>query len=157
MIQVFSYAQEGQFTRARHFDLQRFVKVYADIDPHDPIVDEVARTLDALTAVGLGGRLRNRAIAVSVVILGWVRRLFEDQDLLRVYGQFVGAFLDRLRTQVENMKRLEVDERYPYLVDFQRHVTQASVEKPAVTARHLELSRQFDYWLEHRALIGDIE
>lgn len=155
MIQVFSYAQEKQFTRARHFDLQRFVKAYAAIHSDDPVVDEVARTLDALTSVGLGAILRNRAVAVSVVILAWVRRVFDDANLLGDYGQFVQAFLNRLRMQVEQMKRLDVDWRYPYLVDFQRHVTQASVEKPAVAARHDELSRQLDYWRDHRALMGD--
>ena len=155
MIQAFSYARENEFTRARHFDLQRFVKAYADIDPHERIVDEVASTLDALTSVGLAEILRNRAIAVSVVLVAWVRRMFENPELLAVYGEFVPAFLDRLRLQVERMKHLEVDDRYPYLVDFQRHVTQASVEKPALAARHAELTRQLDYWLDHHALVGD--
>ena len=30
------------------------------------------------------------------------------------------------------MKSFQVDEEYSYLVEFQRHLTQASVEKPAV-------------------------
>jgi hypothetical protein len=156
MTQSFSYAEDGQFTRARHFDLQRFVKEHASVGLTDPRVDAVARTLDALDSVGLGAILKNRAIAVSVVLLAWERRLSEQPDLLREYRVFVEAFVVRLRTQVERLKQLEpVDERYRYLVDFQRNVTQASVEKPAVTARHAELSRQFDNWIAEHKLMGD--
>jgi uncharacterized protein DUF262 len=155
MIQVFSKAGTGQFTRARHFDLQRFLKETATIGSDDPVVVQVARTLDALQSTGLGNILRNRAVTVSVVVLAWERGLYEDAASLHEYDEFVRAFLDRLQYQVERMKGLAPDPRYPYLVDFQRHVTQASVEKPAVVARDSELNRQFDNWLSHHELLGD--
>ena len=52
---------------------------------------------------------------------------------MKAYAKFLEEFLGRLRWQVE--KGLDVDPEYRYLIDFQRHVTQASVEKPAVDAR----------------------
>jgi hypothetical protein len=159
LLQVFSRSEGGEFVRARHFDLQRFVKAHADVTEIHPLVVDVALTLDALQQhLGdVADLLRNRAMTVSVIILAWERVLHLDLKLMTAYSGFIGAFLGRLRWQVNNMKAFEVDDRYAYLVEFQRHLTQASVEKPAVTRRHELLDREWDLWLADGCLTGDAE
>jgi hypothetical protein len=159
LLQVFAHAETGEFARARHFDLQRFVKEHADVTEAHPLIQEVARTMDALQdAVGsVGDLLRNRAIAVTVILFAWVRRFADDPEQLREYIRFLDTFLLRLRWQVGKMKDFEADARYDYLVEFQRHVTQASVEKPAVARRQAILDREFDRWIESGDLTGDAE
>jgi hypothetical protein len=55
------------------------------------------------------------------------------------------------------MKQFNPDPRYQYLVTFQRHLTQAAVERPAITYRHETLLRQFEVWRETGGLAGDEE
>lgn len=157
MLQVSSRRESGHFARARHFDLQRYLKRYADSE--DTRLGEVKETLDALSrgAPSLSGELGNRAIAVSVVLAGWELGVRSDADLAIRYGQFVGVFLERLKYQRERMKDLNPDPRYEYLVTFQRNLTQAAVERPAVTYRHETLKEQFQVWSETAELSGDNE
>ena len=54
-------------------------------------------------------------------------------------------------------KGFDMDEEYRYLVEFQRHVTQASVEKPAVEGRARTLKEGLALWRERRMLRGDDE
>jgi hypothetical protein len=155
MLQVSSKAETGEFTRARHFDLQRYLKLYADHE--DPHVDEVAKTLDALEANApeLGSKLGNRAICVSVALAAWELGIREDADLAAAYARFVEVFLERLAEQVVRMKEFNLDPRFEYLVTFQRHLTQAAVEKPAITYRHQTLMGEFQTWAETGHLTGE--
>jgi hypothetical protein len=157
MLQVAARRQTGQFTRARHFDLQGYLKLYAD--DVDPRLGEVKATLDALHqhAPTLSERLGNRAIAVSVVLAAWELGVGANPDLAEEYGRFVDVFLDRLGYQVDLMKEFSSDPRYEYLVTFQRHLTQAAVERPAVTYRHDTLTEQFQTWSETGHISGDDE
>lgn len=159
VLQAFSRRETGSFTRARHPDLQRFVKTNEGATESDPIVAEIAQTLDALYehAGDVGEILRNRAMTVSVVLLAWERTLYATPSRVAEFRSFLDAFIARLRWQVDNMKRFAVDDRYEYLVEFQRHLTQAAVERPAVTRRHELLSREFDRWLAGSQLTGDAE
>lgn len=157
MLEASAKSQTGEFTRARHFDLQRYLKLYADEE--DPCLGSVKSTLDALQehAPHLSRRLGNRAITVSVVLAAWEVGVAEDDELTVAFGEFVEAFVERLKEQVERMKQFDVDPRYQYLVEFQRHLTQAAVEKPAITYRHRTLLEKFDIWRETGALTGDDE
>lgn len=146
MLQVSTKREIDQFARARHFDLQRYLKRYADHE--DPYVGEVTSTLDSLeaNATDLSERLGNRAITVSVALAAWELGVREDAELAAEFGRFVETFLDRLADQVERMKEFDIDPNYQYLVTFQRHLTQAAVEKPAISFRHRILLEQFDVW-----------
>ena len=54
-------------------------------------------------------------------------------------------------------KGLDVDLEYRYLVDFQRDITQASVEKPAVQRRADVMKAQYELWTGSGKLRGDDE
>ena len=64
-------------------------------------------------------------------------------------------FVNCLRWQIS--KGLDVDTEYRYLVEFQRHLTQASVEKPAVTKRAEVLKEGYEFWRRTGKLRGDAE
>jgi hypothetical protein len=157
MLQVSTRHDTNQFARARHFDLQRYLKEYADRE--DPRLSEVVSTLDALqaSAPALNAKLGNRAITVSVVLAAWELGVRADPALAEEYGRFVEVFLERLSQQVERMRRFNVEPRYDYLVTFQRNLTQAAVEKPAISYRHETLLSEFAVWRETGKLTGDSE
>jgi len=148
--------EEGSWTRTRHFDLQRFFKEHTRLTEDDKRIEERLRTLlDHLrSAFANSDVLRNRAMTVSTVLLAWERRVDSEEDARRL-AEFLEEFMCRLHWQIG--KGLDVDSEYRYLIDFQRHVTQASVEKPAVAARAKVLETEFDRWLETKEIRGDAE
>ena len=155
LAQAFSWQENGEFTRTRHYDLQRFFKQYRMLDSKEGAwVQTVRDTLDILAEkFATPEILRNKALTVSVVLLALELEL--EGEEAQAFGQFVEEFVCRLRWQAG--KGLDVDASYRYLTDFQKHVTQASVEKPAVTARAKALREGFAAWRSTGGIVGDVE
>ena len=156
LAQVFSLEDTGEFTRVRHFDLQRLFKVNSSLtQERKDLVDRIVRLLDALEHPFSGSAvLRNRAITVSTVLLAWANDAETEQQASQLL-EFIEEFQRRLSWQVR--LGLDSDQEYRYLLDFQRYVTQASAEKPGFAARAETLQQGFSYWRDHNALIGDSE
>ena len=147
--------QKG-YGRTRHFDLQRLFKVHAVVDAtQQGWIDKIERIMDRLQPEFVGEKsLRNRAIVVSTVLLAYEEDIKADREA-RAIGEFVGEFVRCLKWQLD--KGLDMDGAYRYLAEFQRHVTQASVERPAVEARARVLADGLALWKERRVLRGDDE
>ena len=159
LLQMFSFSELGEFTRARHVELQRFLKQHEDLDPAHSLIEEASDTLDAMSdgVVDAADHLRNRAVTVSLILLAWQRNVATGELEVERYWAFASTFMERLGTQVERMKSFNVDAEYQHLVEFQRHLTQAAVERPALTRRHEILRRSLDQWLDDGTLEGDRE
>jgi hypothetical protein len=95
LLQVFSLRDSGEFARARHTDLQRFVKMHAETEAGDPAIEEVASTLDALRAGAevVAEQLRNRAVTVSFVLLAWKRSIRSGAVSAGEFWRFAEDFL----------------------------------------------------------------
>ena len=159
--QVFAYEagrREGvtQYTRTRHFDLQGLFKQHTTIgDEQGQWIVKVVAIMDVLQpAFAEIGALRNRAMVVSTVLLAYEEGVESEQDAQNI-AKFVDEFSRCLRCQIG--KGFDMDEEYRYLVEFQRHVTQASVEKPAVEGRARTLAEGLALWKESGMLRGDAE
>ena len=155
LAQVFSLEENGIFARTRHFDLQRVFKRYSNFDvERRELVRGLSSLFDLLADAFEGvDLLRNRAITVSTVLLAWLRDL-DSEDEASELGEFIDEFLVRLGWQVR--MGLMVDYEYHYLIEFQRHITQASAERSSVKARADLLEEEFDRWIECRRLKGDL-
>ena len=154
--QVFSLSEDKEFTRVRHVDLQRFFKRNAEIpDRAGAWIEDLASTFNTLSTCfpDAKQRLKNRAIAVSAVLFAWLRQMYQDEQLAETYAKFLRSFLGRLRWQLA--KGFSMDEEYRYLLEFQRHVTQAAVERPAVQRRHEIIEKLFEFWMSNGEIEGD--
>ena len=156
LAQVFSWENGAGYARTRHFDLQKLFKEYAEISQEQrKWVEKVKDLLNLLVkAEEYFSVIRSRALLVSIVLLAYLRGIDTEDDAI-VLGKFTEEFSNRLKWQIG--KGLDVDQEYRYLVDFYRHVTQASVEKPAVKARAEVLEEEFDRWKNMGLLKGDKE
>jgi hypothetical protein len=154
LTQILSLHDTGEYTRTRHFDLQKFFKQYAVLTAEQRTVIGRTRTILDLLEAAFDelGVLHSRAITVSTVLLAWEENV-SSAEQARQLAQFIDGFACRLRWQVK--KGLDVDDEYRYLIDFQRHLTQASVEKPAVAARATVLRQEFARWREDGTYRGD--
>ena len=156
LAQIFSKEISGMYARTRHFDLQRLFKQCTIMDDdQNAIVAKIRRLLDLLAVAFKDPTvLRNRAIAVSTVLLAWELDI-ATEPAAQEYAGFVKQLQDRLRWQVR--KGLDVDPQYRYLMDFQRDITQASVERPAVERRAVVMQAQYELWRQSVRLRGDDE
>ena len=152
--QVFAMERDKRFARTRHFDLQGLFKAkttlgeteLAWVQRIEDVLNELAR-FQALTTV-----LRSRAMVVSAVWLAYRTRVTGDVSIETVAG-FLEEFVVRLKWQMR--KGLEIDRPYRYLVDFQRNLTQASVERAAVEGRSEMLEEGLARWCSKQEIRGD--
>ena len=156
MAQVLSVEAGNGYARTRHYDLQKLFKQNSVLDETKRgTIGRLADLLDLLDgAFEDASVLRNRGIAVSAVLLAWEKGIATQEDATR-FAEFISVLQSRLRWQMA--KGLDVDIEYRYLVDFQRHITQATVEKPAVERRARVMQEEYDRWIESRKLRGDQE
>ena len=139
-----------EFARVRHMDLQKLFKDNTQVSPETRTWVARIESVMNLLADQSGSLpvLRSRAIVLSLVLLAYEDDVSTPADAEQV-ARFVTQFVGRLRWQVSELASGRgVDESYRYLLEFQKHLTQASVEKPAVKARAECLENAFDYWRE---------
>ena len=160
LLQIFSFSKTGEFARARHVELQRFLKEHEDLDDvANSLIAEATNTLNAINegVADAADYLRNRAVTVSLILLAWRLEVAGGGLPADRFWAFATVLMGRLAWQVEKMKAFNVDQEYQHLVDFQRHLTQAAVERVALTRRHEILSKSLDQWLVNETLEGDEE
>lgn len=151
-----------EFVRVRHMDLQKLFKDNAQVYPEARAwvtrIGFVMKLLAEQSKAGSLPVLRSRAIVLSLVLLAYEKDVSTPAAAEQV-ARFATQFVGRLRWQVSEVARGRgVDESYLYLLEFQKHLTQASVEKPAVKARAECLEHSYDYWREMNGdLPGDDE
>lgn len=161
LAQVFSFESskekvEREYERTRHFDLQRLFKLHTTLgDKEKEWIEKTKQVMNRLKpAFSNLSTLKSRAIVVSTVLLAYEAENDSDEYANQL-AEFIDEFIFRLRWQAQ--KGFLHDIEYRYLIDFQRHVTQASVEKPAVQERDETLKREFDFWKRSKSLRGDKE
>ena len=162
LAQIFSlednngHSDEPQFTKTRYFDLQALFKKHASMSKrHREISERIRSLFDLMTKVSTDlSEIRSRALIVSFVLLAYRQQAYSVKQLSKM-GKFMRELGRRLKWQLS--KGLHVDPEYYYLIEFQKHVTQASVEKPAVTERARLLEKAFSTWLDDGVLEGDEE
>jgi hypothetical protein len=156
LAQVFSLKTSGDYTRTRHFDLQLLFKDHTKLDAKQKSwIQDVKKVMAVLHPVFKGKNLlNNRAMTVSVILLALKLGISSEKEA-NEYAKFVRDFQCRLKWQIG--KGLDVDVQYRWLTDFQRHITQASVEKPAVKARESTLEEQLKFWKQTGGFTGDKE
>ena len=163
LAQVFSLEEtkiksgDSQFTKTRQPELQRIFKENANLQNQadkKEWINQLQKIMDLLNSEGAKLRvLRSRALVVSTVLLAYECNL--NSGDVAEFAEFINRFVCRLRWQVK--KGLDVDFEYRYLIDFQRNVTQGSVEKHAVKQRAEILKRQFEIWKKDMKISGDQE
>lgn len=145
-----------EFARTRHLDLQKMFKRHTTVTSVQyEWIDKVKRIFGLLDeAFSDKYSLQNRAIIVSTVMLAYIENINTDVDA-RDLSEFIDEFVWCLKWQIG--KSFDIDREYRYLIEFQRHVTQASVEKPAVSQRAAILKAGLELWKSDSVLHGDIE
>jgi len=153
---IFSLHEVGTYARTRYIDLQVFFKRHMTLEGPDwDLCQQILGTAQAITDTHPGEIpfLRNRALTVSFFLYCHHLVATGETSKLTTFKDFFELLLRRVSWQIH--KGLEMDREYEDLLRFQTDVTQASVEKSAVTRRHEFILNYFSNYLRNSEIIGD--
>ncbi|MCK4788405.1 MAG: DUF262 domain-containing protein [Desulfobacteraceae bacterium] len=140
----------GEFVRARLQDIEDFFEDNHDIDRNDENlvrVREVLKLLDSAFKKN-AKRISSRAVAVTAYL--YAEELYKEKRAahMRQFAKFYLKLLDEIKHDMDRIRRYEKPSNPKVLEEFQRYVTQASVEAYSIKRRHEFVKKAFEYYLK---------
>ena len=149
-INSFSRSETGEFVRARYDDLGEFFKEKYDLDNKD---ENLVRIRDVLEVMEkkfgeTASSISSRAVAVSAYLFVEGLYLQKKSRLIPDFVKFFVALLDEIRENLRLLTQYRSPTNSTILEQFQKYISQASVEPYAITRRNLFLESAFKYYLD---------
>ncbi len=151
-INSFSRSQSGEFVRARYGDLEEFFKEKYDLQRDDKNLVRKTRVL-GIKDKRFGDKaesISSRAVAVSAFIFVEGLYLRKKLNLVTSFVKFFVLLLDEIKTNLELLSRYERPTNPTVLEEFQKYISQASVEPYAIKRRNAFLEKAFAYFRASR-------
>jgi hypothetical protein len=156
-INSFSRNETGQFVRARFDDLEDFFKDNYGIDKGNENLRRIRKTLGVLDK-GFGSRaevVSSRAVAVTIYLFAEESLLTKKLSRVRAFAEFTVELLDTIKDDLTRLTKYDSPKNRFVLDNFQKHVTQASVEPFAIRRRHEFIAKAFAHYLKSKGEIID--
>jgi hypothetical protein len=151
-INSFSRSETGDVVRARYEDLEDFFKEKYNLDRKDENLVRIRKVLGIMDEQ-FGERANNissRAVTVSAYLFMEGLYVNGEEGLM---PHFVNFYLRLLEEIKENLKRLSNYDKATnptILEEFQKYISQASVEPYAIKRRNQFLQSAFRYYLDQK-------
>lgn len=148
-INSFSRAETGAFVRARYDDLEDFFKEKQDLEKKDENFVRIRHVLDLMDKqFGEDANyISSRAVAVSAYLFAEGLYIEKAVGLLPEFVRFYAALLDEIKDNLKLLGKFEKPTNSTVLEEFQKYISQASVEPYAIKRRNLFLQKAFEYYL----------
>lgn len=149
-INSFNRSESGDFVRARYEDLADFFKEKYNLDDKDKNLVRIREVLEILDE-HFGERaqsISSRAVAVSAYL--FVEGLYAQKraNLIPEFVHFFVALFDKIRENLRLLTRYKTPQNSTILEEFQKYISQASVEPYAIKRRNVFLEKAFEYFLD---------
>ncbi|MGB2624956.1 MAG: DUF262 domain-containing protein [Candidatus Acidiferrum sp.] len=151
-INSFSRNENGTFVRARYDDLEDFFNVKSSLKSKDENlvrIREVLRVMDKQFGES-ASEISSRAAAVSAYLFVEALYTREDVELVPGFVNFYSALLKEVKDNLTLLSHYEKPKNSTVLEEFQKYISQASVESYAIKRRNLFLEKGFAYYLNPR-------
>lgn len=151
-INSFSRSETGDFVRARYDDLEDFFKAKYDLNRRDENLVRIRKVLSVMDkrfreeAQGIS----SRAVAVSAYLFVEGLYLQKEVRLIAEFVKFYCKLLDEIKDNLGLLSKFRQPENRTILEEFQKYISQASVEPYAIKRRNLFLEKAFKYYLDPR-------
>jgi hypothetical protein len=148
-INSFSLNESGDFVRARYDDLEDFFKDKYNLSAKDGNlvrVREVLKVMDKDFAEN-AGMISSRAVAVSAYLFVESLCVRKRTHLIPRFVNFYVKLLNDIGDDLRRLSNYESPTNTTVLEEFQKHISQASVEPYAIKRRNNFLARAFEYYL----------
>jgi uncharacterized protein DUF262 len=148
-INSFSRNETGAFVRARYDDLEDFFNEKSNLKSKDENlvrIREVLRIMDKRFAER-AAVISSRAAAVSAYLFVEALYVKEHLELVPGFVSFYLALLKEIKDNLTLLSHYEKPTNSTVLEEFQKYISQASVESYAIKRRNLFLEKGFSYYL----------
>ena len=148
-INSFSRHENGDFVRARYDDLEDFFKKNYKLDDDDANLNRIRSVLKAMEK-GFGERaesISSRAVAVSAYLFCEQLYLQRRQSQIEEFARFHEKMLREIKQNLKLLTNFEQPTNTTILEEFQKYISQASVEPYAVKRRNSFLENAFEYFV----------
>jgi hypothetical protein len=159
-INSFSRAESGDFVRARYEDLEDFFKEKYNLEKKDKDLVRIREVLEVMDKEfgENANSISSRAVAVSAYLFMEELYVNDDEPLMSSFVNFYMAMLDEIKSNLKLLRDYEKPSNPTILEDFQKYISQASVEPYAIKRRNLFLQNAFKYYVNPKTkgrIIGD--
>ncbi len=149
-INSFARSERGEFVRARYDDLEEFFKEKYKLDKKDQNLVRIREVLKVMEK-HFGERassISSRAVAVSAYL--FIEGLFVlgKSNPIPRFVEFFVALLDEIKSNLKQLSDFEKPANSMVLEEFQKYISQASVEPYAIRRRDQFLDRAFKHYLD---------
>jgi len=151
-INSFRRQESAEFGRARYEDLAHFFKENSSLRCDDSNLERIRKVL-RLMDKSFGGNAKvisSRAVAVSAYLFVEELYLQKKTALVIQFAKFFVKLLDDVKENLGRLNKYQNPTNRFILEEFQKHISQASVEMYAITRRHEFLENAFEYYLDRK-------
>jgi Protein of unknown function DUF262 len=151
-INSFSRKESGDFVRARYDDLEEFFKEKYKLDKSDGNLERIRAVLKSMEK-HFGDRaqsITSRAVAVSAYLFCEELHVQKKTSEIGEFAEFYVKLLEEIRENLGILSGLNKPTNPMVLEEFQKYISQASVESYAIKRRHMFLERAFKYFISPR-------
>lgn len=147
-INSFSRNETGNFVRARYEDLEEFFNQNYDLRENDENLNRIRAVLKGMEK-GFGDRaevISSRAVAVSAFLFCEQLHVQKEVSQIGDFGEFYAKLLNEIKDNLKLLSKFKKPTNPTVLEEFQKYISQASVESYAIKRRNLFLERAFTYF-----------
>ena len=151
-INSFSRNKSGDFVRARYDDLEEFFKDEYQLDMNDSNLNRIRAVLKTMEKC-FGSRaesITSRAVAVSAYLFCEELYVRKKPSQIQEFADFYLKLLVEIRDNLGLLSKFKEPTNPGVLEEFQKYISQASVESYAIKRRHLFLENAFKYFMSPR-------
>jgi hypothetical protein len=149
-INSFKRSETGDFVRARYDDLGDFFKEKYDLDDNDENLVRIRKVLKVMDKHfgEEASSISSRAVAVSAYLfieeLGTSKRASSMPQFVKFYL----TLLEEIKSNLKLLSNFDRPSNPTILEEFQKYISQASVEPHSIKRRNQFLGRAFKYYLD---------
>ena len=160
-INSFSRSESGDFVRARYDDLEDFFKEKYNLDKRDENLVRIRQVLGTMDKHfgEKASAISSRAVAVSAYLFAEDLCVHKKTRLITQFAKFYVTLLDEIKKDLKLLSNFGTPTNPIILEEFQKYISQASVEPYAITRRNQFLEKAFKHYLNRRTkgkIIGSI-
>jgi uncharacterized protein DUF262 len=147
-INSFSRQESGEFVRARYDDLGEFFKENYALDRKDENLVRIRKVLELMEKhfADNAKAVSSRAVAVSAYLFVEDLYLEKRVNLIAEFAKFFVALLEEIKDNLHLLTNYQEPTNTAVLEEFQKYISQASVEPYAIKRRHSFLEWAFQYY-----------
>lgn len=147
---------KGDFVRARLKDIEDFFEDYHDLDKNDSKLIQIKNVLEIMDEAfdEKAGIISSRAVAVSGYLFSEHLVSVNRKNDVKKFADFFESLLLEIKKNMSLLNQYETPGNQTILEDFQKYISQASVEAYSIKRRHQFLDKAFSHYMKTSEILS---